>query len=62
MNFRHRVIETFLVKVLKQDKEKVHEEAHKLEHAFSDYSINKIYQILGKPKTGVHGEDIKEVN
>ncbi len=59
--FKHRVIELFLTKMLKRDKKVVHEEAHKLEHAFTDQSIERIYSILGKPKTGAHGEQIPEV-
>ena len=57
---KHRIIEMFLVKMLKHDKNNVHEEAHKLEHAFSDISIKEIYSILGKPKIGVHGEKIEK--
>lgn len=59
--FKHRVIELFLVHFLNNDKAQVHQEAHKLEHAFSDESIKKLYGILGKPRTGVHGEEIKQI-
>ncbi len=58
LTFKHRVIEAFLTKLLKRDKKKVHSEAHKLEHAFSDESIKRIYAIIGKPTIGAHGEHI----
>jgi len=56
--FKHRVIEMFLVKMLKQNRKSVHEEAHKLEHAFSDESIKRIYTLIGRPTIGAHGENI----
>ncbi|MDO8553399.1 MAG: metal-dependent transcriptional regulator [Candidatus Micrarchaeota archaeon] len=59
--FKHRVIELFLTKMLDRNRNEVHQEAHVLEHAFSDQSIEKIYKILGQPKKGVHGEEIPEV-
>ncbi len=61
LTFKHRVIEAFLTKMLKRNKQEVHGEAHLLEHAFSDQSVNAIYNILGKPKTGVHGEEIPNI-
>ncbi|MBI2079348.1 metal-dependent transcriptional regulator [Candidatus Micrarchaeota archaeon] len=60
--FKHRVIELFLSKKLGRSKLEVHEEAHKLEHAFSDESINAIYSLLGKPQIGIHGEDIPKLD
>src|SRR3990167_9133160 len=39
---KHRLIELFLKNVLKIDSKNVHQEAHRLEHAFSDESIFKI--------------------
>ncbi|MBT7392399.1 metal-dependent transcriptional regulator, partial [archaeon] len=47
---KHRVIEVFLVDVLGHDISRVHEEAHKLEHAFSDESIEKLDLLLNNPK------------
>lgn len=60
--FKHRVIELFLTKMLKREKNLVHEEAHKLEHAFTDESIKKIYRLLGEPKEGTHGEPIPYID
>lgn len=58
LTFKHRVIETFLHTLLKQPKDKVHEEAHRLEHAFSDKSIKALHNLLGKPKADPHGSEI----
>ncbi len=54
----HRIIEFFLKEVLKCDLRKIHEEAHKLEHAFSDYTIKKLDNFLGNPKIGLNEEEI----
>ncbi len=59
--FKHRVIELFLTKMLKREKNSVHDEAHRLEHAFSDESVEKIYRILRQPRIGVHGEEIPRI-
>ncbi len=58
LTYKHRVIESFLHTLLKQPKNKVHEEAHKLEHAFSDKSIKALHNLLGKPRTDPHGSEI----
>ena len=42
----HRVIGVFLEKIFKYDVKKVHEEAHRLEHAFSQESIKKLDSFL----------------
>ena len=55
---KHRLIELFLKNVLKIDSKNVHQEAHRLEHAFSDDSINKIKKLLGNPKKDPHGKPI----
>ena len=55
---KHRIIERFLKDMLKIDKKKVHDEAHRLEHAFSDQSINRLRDILGNPKYDPHGKPI----
>ena len=55
---RHRIIETFLKDVLKLNPHKIHYEAHKLEHSFSDESIEKISILLKNPKTDPHGKPI----
>jgi DtxR family Mn-dependent transcriptional regulator len=55
---KHRLIETFLVQVLKMDWKEVHEEAEALEHAISDRVLLKIDAILGYPATDPHGDPI----
>lgn len=61
LTYKHRIIEVFLAKVIKLPENKIHEEAHKLEHAFSDESISRIKAILGNPKTDPHGQPIPKV-
>ncbi|MEK6943554.1 MAG: metal-dependent transcriptional regulator [Nanoarchaeota archaeon] len=58
LTVKHRVIELFLKKILKINKKKIHNEAHRLEHAFSDESISRLKKILGNPKTDPHGKPI----
>jgi len=54
----HRVIEVFLKKILKYDLSKVHEEAHKLEHAFSEESISRLDEFLNHPTRSPYGYNI----
>ena len=58
---KHRIIELFLKEVLKLRKTDFHEEAHRLEHAFSDESIGQIKRLLGNPKKDPHGKPIPKV-
>ena len=53
---KHRIIETFLEKTLKITKSKIHDLAHKLEHAFDDECIEKIYKLIGKPTHDPQGK------
>lgn len=55
---KHRIIESFLKYMLKIDTKKIHDEAHRLEHAFSDESIGKLRRLLGNPKQDPHGKPI----
>jgi DtxR family transcriptional regulator, Mn-dependent transcriptional regulator len=55
---RHRLIELFLVEVIKLDWSEVHEEAEVLEHAFSDRLIERIDEMLGRPSHDPHGDPI----
>lgn len=55
---KHRLIETFLVNVLKMDWAKVHEEAEQLEHAISDEVLDRLDALLGHPATDPHGDPI----
>ena len=58
ITFKHRVIEVFLHDMLQISKSKIHNEAHKLEHAFSNESITKLSELLGNPETDPHGKPI----
>ena len=55
---KHRLIELFLTKVLKRNPAVVHDEACKLEHDFSEESLQQIKRMLGNPKTDPHGKPI----
>lgn len=55
---KHRIIETFLHDILKRPITELHDEAHKLEHAFSDESIEAMKSLLGNPKVDPHGKPI----
>jgi DtxR family Mn-dependent transcriptional regulator len=55
---RHRLVETFLVNVLKMDWGKVHAEAEQLEHALSDAVLDRLDALLGHPTTDPHGDPI----
>lgn len=55
---RHRVIETFLVNVLKMDWASVHSEAEQLEHAISEDVLDRLDALLGHPATDPHGDPI----
>jgi len=55
---KHRLVETFLVQVLKMDWKEVHEEAETLEHAISDRVLARIDELLGWPAADPHGDPI----
>ena len=57
---RHRVIELFLVQVMGYRWDEVHEEAEQLEHAVSDRLIDRMDEMLGKPKVDPHGDPIPD--
>ena len=57
---KHRLIELFLKNVLKISSKSIHQEAHRLEHAFSDESIVKLKKLLGNPKKDPHGKPIPQ--
>jgi DtxR family Mn-dependent transcriptional regulator len=54
----HRVIEVFLMRILKYKLEEVHEEAHRLEHAFSEESIRRLDRFLKNPTKSPSGKSI----
>jgi len=55
---RHRLVELFLVKVLKMDWSEIHDEAEHLEHVISDRVLEKIDDLLGHPQYDPHGDPI----
>jgi DtxR family Mn-dependent transcriptional regulator len=57
---RHRLIEQFLVEVLKMDWSEVHQEADLLEHAVTERVLERIDQLLGYPSVDPHGDPIPD--
>ena len=55
---RHRLIETFLVRVLGYRWDQVHDEAEALEHSVSDFLVNRIDEHLDHPDRDPHGDPI----
>jgi DtxR family Mn-dependent transcriptional regulator len=55
---KHRLVETFLVNVLKMDWAAVHAEAEQLEHAISDEVLDRLDALLGHPVSDPHGDPI----
>ena len=59
--YKHRVIEVFLVEVLKVDKRDMHKEAHLLEHSFSDKTIKRLAEFLDNPEICPCGHKIPKI-
>jgi DtxR family transcriptional regulator, Mn-dependent transcriptional regulator len=55
---RHRILETYLTKVLGYPWDRVHDEAERLEHAASDELIERLAAALGHPTEDPHGAPI----
>lgn len=55
---KHRIVEQFLVDILKMDWSEVHAEAEQLEHAISDKVLARMDQLLGHPTVDPHGDPI----
>lgn len=55
---RHRIWEVFLQKVIGMPWEKVHQEAHRLEHSSSDNLIDRLEELLRYPEFDPHGDPI----
>lgn len=55
---RHRLVETFLVGTLGLPADRVHAEAHRLEHALSDEVVERLDRWLGRPRLDPHGSPI----
>lgn len=54
----HRIWEVFLTEKLGFSWDSVHEDAEMLEHATSDFVLEKLYHFLGEPKYCQHGNPI----
>ncbi len=61
MTYKHRLIEVFLNEVLKIPVKNVHEEAEKLEHAFSDTVTRSLAKFLNYPKSDPHGSRLPKI-
>ncbi len=59
---RHRIWEIFLHQVVGLPWDKVHEEAHNLEHSGSDELINRMEVMLNFPEFDPHGDPIPSKN
>lgn len=57
---RHRLIELFLVEVLKYRWEEVHDEAEELEHVISNKFEEQMATLLGNPQFDPHGDPIPD--
>jgi DtxR family Mn-dependent transcriptional regulator len=55
---RHRLIELFLSRTLNLSWDEVHDEAEHMEHAVSDFLIDRIDAFLQYPDTDPHGDPI----
>ncbi len=60
MTYKHRLIEVFLHQTLKLPKELVHAEAERLEHSFSDETIELLDIFLKHPTHDPHGSPINK--
>src|SRR5260221_2675057 len=52
---RHRILETFLVRVLRLDWFEAHDEAEVLEHGVSDRVLQAIDRLIQHPREDPHG-------
>jgi DtxR family Mn-dependent transcriptional regulator len=57
---RHRLLETFLVRVLGLDWSEVHADAEVLEHHVSDRVLDAIDRLVGHPEEDPHGHPIPD--
>ena len=55
---RHRIWEVFLQRIVGMPWDKVHEEAHRLEHSSSDNLIDRLEELLRYPEFDPHGDPI----
>src|SRR4029079_14706716 len=59
---RHRLIELFLSRTLNLAWDEVHEEAEHMEHAASDWLVDRIDTYLGYPSTDPHADPIPKAD
>lgn len=59
---RHRLVETFLVRMLGYSWDEVHDEAEVLEHAVSELLVERMDDALGHPYRDPHGDPIPTAN
>jgi DtxR family Mn-dependent transcriptional regulator len=59
---RHRILETFLVRVLGLDWSEVHQDAEVLEHHISDRVLDAIDRLVGHPHEDPQGHPIPDRN
>lgn len=57
---RHRILETFLVRVLGLDLSEVHEDAEVLEHHVSERVLEAIDRVMRHPREDPHGHPIPD--
>ncbi len=57
---RHRLLETFLVRVLELDWSEVHEDAEELEHHVSDRVLDALDRFMEHPTEDPHGHPIPD--
>jgi DtxR family transcriptional regulator, Mn-dependent transcriptional regulator len=57
---RHRLIELFLHQIMGYGWEQVHDEAERLEHAVSDFFVERIDALMNHPAKDPHGEVIPD--
>src|SRR5688572_30433044 len=57
---RHRILESFLVRVLGLDWSEVHEDAEILEHHVSDRVLQAMDRLAGHPQEDPHGHPIPD--
>lgn len=58
----HRLIEVFLTEVLDVPWDRVHAEAHQLQHAVSEYVADRMANLLNNPVVDPHGRPIPAQN
>jgi DtxR family Mn-dependent transcriptional regulator len=59
---RHRLLELFLVRTLDLSWDEVHEEAEHMEHAVSDWLVDRMDAFLGFPESDPHGDPIPKAD